>query len=209
MASQCFYLSTLCNILFLQAERFQPGLPADFPHSKAQTSAQRSPPSSFSSLSSFSPVLKQRPAAADQLLATQADGDLLLAALRQYLSGHLSLHRGEEQGGPSPRLRPFYGNGIENSGLKKETAKARPLMVERLPGASAKDPLTSVDGTCSKLQRDGFYHQRMFVVTRRASPQIRQEVPHIPTRPPSLSAEQLGATLVHLQFVSSCFIVSP
>lgn len=132
-----------------KAERFQLGVPADFPRSKAQTSAQtsaqRSPPSSFSSLSSFSPVLKQRPAATDQLLATQADGDLLLAALRQYLSGHLSLHRGEEQGGPSPRLRPFYGNGIENSGLKKETTKARPLMVERLQGASAKDPLTSVD----------------------------------------------------------------
>ncbi|XP_076601155.1 receptor-type tyrosine-protein phosphatase N2-like isoform X1 [Chaetodon auriga] len=131
-----------------KSDRFQSGSPADFYRSKAQTSTLRSSPSSFSSLSSFSPLQKQRPPA-DQLLATQAEGDLLLAALRQYLSRHLSLHRGglspEEQEDPSSRLRPFYSNGIENSGLKKESSKSRPFKMGRTQGASAKDPLTSVD----------------------------------------------------------------
>lgn len=102
---------------------------------------------------------KQRPPA-DQLLATQAEGDLLLGALRQYLSGHLSPHRGgvspEEQEAPSSRLRPFYTNGIENSGLKKETSKPRLLKMGRTQGVSGKDPLTSVDGTCFEVQHDEF-----------------------------------------------------
>ncbi|KAM9349317.1 receptor-type tyrosine-protein phosphatase N2-like [Symphorus nematophorus] len=132
----------------IKGDRFQSGSPSDFYRSKAQTSPQRSSPSSFSSPSSYLPLQKQRPPA-DQLLATQAEGDLLLAALRQYLSGHVSLHRvgmsPEEQEGPSSRLRPFYGNGIENSGLKKETSKSRPLKMGRTQGASVKDPLSSVD----------------------------------------------------------------
>ncbi|XP_038573213.1 receptor-type tyrosine-protein phosphatase N2-like [Micropterus salmoides] len=131
-----------------KSDRFQSGVPADLYRSKAQTSAQRSSPSSFSPLSSFLPLQKQRPPG-DQLLATQAEGDLLLGALRQYLSEHLSLHRGgvspEGQEAPSSRLRPFYNNGIENSGLKKETAKSRLLKLGRTQGASVKDPLTSVD----------------------------------------------------------------
>ncbi|XP_042353947.1 receptor-type tyrosine-protein phosphatase N2-like isoform X2 [Plectropomus leopardus] len=131
-----------------KSDRFQPGIPADFYRSKAQISAQKSSPSSFSSLSSFLPLQKQRPPA-DQLLATQAEGDLLLGALRQYLSGHLSLHSGgmspEEQEAPSPRLRPLYSDGIENSGLKKETSKSRLLKLGRTQGDLVKDPLTSVD----------------------------------------------------------------
>uniref|UniRef100_A0A8P4KMF0 Receptor-type tyrosine-protein phosphatase N2 n=1 Tax=Dicentrarchus labrax TaxID=13489 RepID=A0A8P4KMF0_DICLA len=132
-----------------KSDRFQSGIPADFYRSKAQTSAQRSSPSSFSSLSSFLPVQKQQRPPADRLLATQAEGDLLLSTLRQYLSGHLSLHRGgvgpEEQEAPASRLRPFYSNGIENSGLKKETSKPRLLKMGRTQGAAVKDPLTSVD----------------------------------------------------------------
>lgn len=120
---------------FFQSDRFQSGIPADFYRSKAQT------PSDFSPLSSLSPVQKQRPPA-DQLLATQAEGELLLAALRQYLSVGVSPDQRED---PLSRLRPFYSNGIENSGLKKET---RPLNMGRTQGGSVKDPLSSVDGLC-------------------------------------------------------------
>lgn len=52
----------------------------------------------------------------------------------------------DEQEAPSSRLRPFYSNGIENPGLKKETSKSRLLKMGRTQGASVKDPLTSVDG---------------------------------------------------------------
>ncbi|XP_070700752.1 receptor-type tyrosine-protein phosphatase N2-like [Pempheris klunzingeri] len=131
-----------------KSDRFQPGIPTDFYRSKAQTSPQRSSPSSFASLSSFSPQQKQR-TPADQLLATQTEGDLLLGALRQYLSGRLSPYRGgvspEKQEAPSSRLRPFYSNGIETSGLKKETSQSRLLKMGRTQGVSGKDPLTSVD----------------------------------------------------------------
>lgn len=148
-----------CFSCFFQSDRFQSGIPADFYRSRAQVSAQKSSPSSFSSLPSFLPQQKQRPPA-DQLLATQADGELLLGALRQYLSRHLSLHGGgvnpEEQEAPSPRLRPLYSNGIENPGLKKETSKPRLLKLGRTQGASVKDPLTSVDGTCFKVHHDEF-----------------------------------------------------
>lgn len=136
---------------FFQSDRFLSGISPDFYLSKAPALAQKSSPSIFSLLSS-----KQRPPAT-QLLATQADGDLLLAALRQYLSKHLSLHVGgvspEEHEAPSSRLRPYYSNGIENSGLKKETSKSRLLNMGRTQGASAKDPLTSVDGMCFKMFR--------------------------------------------------------
>lgn len=154
-----FACEHICFSSFFQSDRFQPGVPADFYRSKAQTSAQKSSPSSFSSLSSLQPLQKQRPLA-NQLLATQSEGDLLLGALRQYLSGHLSLHSGgvspEEPQAPSSRLRPFYSNGIETSGLKKETSKSRLLKMGRTQGASVKDPLTSVDGECLKVQHDGF-----------------------------------------------------
>lgn len=116
-------------------------IPEDFYRSKAQLSSQRSSPSSFSPVSSLQ---KQRPPPPDQLLATQAEGDLLLGALRQYLSGRLSLHPSEQEA-PSPRLRPFYNSGKENSGLTKETLRPRPLDFGRTQGASVKDPLTSVD----------------------------------------------------------------
>nr|XP_029137547.1 receptor-type tyrosine-protein phosphatase N2-like [Labrus bergylta] len=125
-----------------KSDRFQSGIPADFFRPMAPPSPQRS------SLSSLLPLQKQRPSPG-QLLATQADGDLLLGTLRQYLSGHLSLHSGgaspDEQGAPSPRLRPFYSNGIEESGLKTETLQPGPLKAGRTQEAPVKGPLTSVD----------------------------------------------------------------
>lgn len=153
-----------------QNDRFQSGIPADLYRSKPQISAQKSPPSSFSSLSSFQPVQKQRPPA-NQLLATQAEGDLLLGALRQYLSGHASLH----SGGASPfeRLRTFYSNRIENSGLKKETSKSRLVNMGRPQGALPKDPLTSVDGMY--FTHDGFHHRVCSVFEMQNS---RQDVFH-------------------------------
>ncbi|KAM4556086.1 receptor-type tyrosine-protein phosphatase N2-like [Fundulus diaphanus] len=91
------------------------------------------------------PVQKQGPLS-NQLLSSQADRDLLLAALRQYLSRHRSrLSGGMKQEAPAPRLRHFYDNGIGNPALKKETLQSRPLKTASSPGASAKEPLTSVD----------------------------------------------------------------
>ncbi|XP_026230571.1 receptor-type tyrosine-protein phosphatase N2-like isoform X2 [Anabas testudineus] len=131
-----------------KSEPFQSGVPLDYYRAKAQISAQKTSPSSFSSLSSLQPLQKQRPPA-NQLLTTQAEGDLLLGALRQYLSRHVSLHGGrvspEDHEAPSSRLRPYYSNGIENSGLKKETSQSRLLKMGRTQGSSVKDPLTSVD----------------------------------------------------------------
>ncbi|KAM4729115.1 receptor-type tyrosine-protein phosphatase N2-like [Anableps anableps] len=102
--------------------------------------------SSASSLSKPGKPVQKQKLLSNQLLASQADGDLLLAALRQYLSGHLSLHSGGmKQEAPSPRLRPFYNNGIENPGLKKEASQSRLVKTGSSPVASAKEPLTSVD----------------------------------------------------------------
>ena len=134
----------LSFFFFSQIDRFQSGIPADVYRSKAQPSPQRT--SSSSPLSSFFTQPKQRPPSG-QLLATQAEGDLLLAALRRYLSGHLGVSpEEEEEEDASARLRTFYGNGIENTGLKKESSNLRPLKTGRTQGA-VKDPLTSVDGT--------------------------------------------------------------
>ncbi|PWA30112.1 hypothetical protein CCH79_00009765, partial [Gambusia affinis] len=91
------------------------------------------------------PLQKQKPLSS-QLLASQADGDLLLAALRRFLSGRLSLHGARmKQEAASPRLRPFYNSGVENPGFKKETSQSRLVKTGSSPAASAKEPLTSVD----------------------------------------------------------------
>ncbi|XP_028449925.1 receptor-type tyrosine-protein phosphatase N2 isoform X2 [Perca flavescens] len=133
-----------------------------FPTDSYRSKAQKSSPSSFSPLSSLFPLQKQRPPA-DQL-TKQAEGDLLLGALRQYLSRHLSLYGGgvspEEQEAPSSRQRPFYANVIENSGLKKDTSKSRLLKLGRTQAASVKDPLTSVDESFIKnvLKSVGRHH---------------------------------------------------
>lgn len=131
-----------------KGDHFQAGSPSDLYRSKTQTLSQKSSPSSFSSLTSLPLVQKQRPPAS-QLLSTQADSDLLLAALRHYLSMHLSLPGGgvdpKELEAPSSRLRPFYTNGIENTELKKDSLNSILLKIGRTQGASAKDPLTSVD----------------------------------------------------------------
>ncbi|XP_028987099.1 solute carrier organic anion transporter family member 5A1b [Betta splendens] len=119
-----------------QSERFQAGVSLDSYRSRPQAAAQKSSPSSFSALS-LQPVQQQRPPAAP------AEGDLLLAALRRYLSRHLAPHAGrlspEEQGAPS-RLRPDYSHGAENPGNSKSW-----LQTGRTQGSSVKSPLTSVD----------------------------------------------------------------
>ncbi|XP_062259698.1 receptor-type tyrosine-protein phosphatase N2-like [Platichthys flesus] len=131
-----------------KSDRFQSGIPADAHRPKAQTSAQNSSPSSFYSLSSRQPLEKQRPLV-DQRLATQSEGELLLGALRRYLSGRLSLHGGgggpEEPGAPSSRPRPSFTGGVENPGLRKETSNPRLLKTGRTQGASVKEPLSPVD----------------------------------------------------------------
>ncbi|KAM9323433.1 receptor-type tyrosine-protein phosphatase N2-like [Pholidichthys leucotaenia] len=113
-----------------KCDLFQSCIPANFCHSKAQISTQI-----FSLLSSQA-AQRQRPPAS-QLLTMQVEGDLLLGALRQYLSGRGSLHSGG--------ARNFYGNGIESSGLNKETSKSRIVKMGRTQGATVKVPLTSVD----------------------------------------------------------------
>ncbi|KAK5889523.1 hypothetical protein CesoFtcFv8_015520 [Champsocephalus esox] len=65
------------------------------------------------------------------------EGDFLRGALRQYLS--LQSGRGD------PKLRPFYSNGIENTGLKTEGPKSRLMKLGTTQGASVKEPLTPVD----------------------------------------------------------------
>ncbi|KAM6919191.1 receptor-type tyrosine-protein phosphatase N2-like [Xenentodon cancila] len=112
-----------------KSDLFQPGISAD----SYRSLKQKSPPSRFSSLSSFQPLEKQR-APTNQLLALQADGDRLLGTLGRYLSG---------QQAPPRRLRPFQASDVEKSGLKKETSKSRLLKTGGTQGASV--PLTSVD----------------------------------------------------------------
>ncbi|KAF3857852.1 hypothetical protein F7725_011053 [Dissostichus mawsoni] len=110
-----------------KTDRFQSGVAADYYRSKPQKSSSFS--SSSSSSSSFSPVQKQQ--------RPPPDGDFLRGALRQYLS--LQSGRGD------PKLRPFYSNGIENTGLKTEGPKSRLMKLGKTQGASVKEPLTPVD----------------------------------------------------------------
>lgn len=111
-----------------QTDRF------DFRRPKTQT------PSSFSTLPSFPP--RQKSPVSDRLRAMQADGELLLAALRRYLS----VAKPAEQQEPPSHLRPLYNNRMETSGPKKESSKSRPVMTAKTQVGSIKDPLTSVDG---------------------------------------------------------------
>ncbi|XP_033960060.1 receptor-type tyrosine-protein phosphatase N2-like [Pseudochaenichthys georgianus] len=113
---------TSSSSLSSQTDRFQSGVAADYYHSKPQQSSSFS----SSSSSSFSPVQKQQ--------RPPPEGDFLRGALRQYLS--LQSGRGD------PKLRPFYSNGIENTGLKTEGPKSRLMKTQ---GASVKEPLTPVD----------------------------------------------------------------
>ncbi|XP_037537333.1 receptor-type tyrosine-protein phosphatase N2 [Nematolebias whitei] len=108
------------------------------------------PVTSSSSLSKPGKLLQKPGPPSNSLLATQADADLLLGALRQYLSRYSFQHGGgmnqpPEQEASSPRLRPFSNNGIESPGLKAETSKSRLLKTGRTPGTSAREPLSSVD----------------------------------------------------------------
>lgn len=88
----------------------------------------------------------QRPAS-EQLLARRADGELLLAALRRYLT----MVTPAEQQEPLSHLRPFYGNGMEPSGPKKETSNSRPVLTAKTQVGTMKDLLTSVDGGFCEL----------------------------------------------------------
>ncbi|KAL3055666.1 hypothetical protein OYC64_018360 [Pagothenia borchgrevinki] len=108
-----------------KSDRFQSGVAADYYRSKPQKSSSFS----SSSSSSFSPVQKQQ--------RPPPEGDSLRGALRQYLS--LQSGRGD------PKLRPFYSNGIENTGLETEGPKSRLMKLGKTQGASVKEPLTPVD----------------------------------------------------------------
>lgn len=72
----------------------------------------------------------------------QADGDLLLAALRRYVSMVMPA----EQPEPPSRLRPVYSNRMETSGPKKQTPNSRPVLTAKTEAGMMRDPLTSVDG---------------------------------------------------------------
>lgn len=72
----------------------------------------------------------------------QADGQLLLAALRHYLS----MGTAAEQREPLAHLRPVYNNGMEASGPKKETSNSRPELTAKTQAGAMQDLLTSVDG---------------------------------------------------------------
>lgn len=87
-------------------------------------------------LDSHRPRTQTQSPASHQLQAVRADGELLLAALRRYLS------MGER---PS-HLRPVFNNRMETSGPKKESSKSRPGLTATAQVGSIKDPLTSVDG---------------------------------------------------------------
>lgn len=78
----------------------------------------------------------------EQLLAVQADGERLLAALRRYLS----MVTPAEQQEPQSRLRPFYNNEMETSGPRKETSNSRPVLAAQTQVGRMKELLTSVDG---------------------------------------------------------------
>lgn len=115
--------------LLFQTGRFDP------PRSRSQT------PSSFSALPSFPPLQKQSPVS-HQLHAMQADGELLLAALRRYLS----MAKPPEQQEPPSHLRPPFNSRMETSGPRKESSKSRAVLAATAQVGSIKDPLTSVDG---------------------------------------------------------------
>ncbi|KAM3605357.1 uncharacterized protein V6R79_024416 [Siganus canaliculatus] len=86
-------------------------------------------------------VQKQRPPS-DQLLTKQAKGDLLLAALRQFLSAGVSPVDHDD---PLSRLRPSYNNGVKSSAIRKEYSKSGSIKMGRTQGLSLSNPLTSVD----------------------------------------------------------------
>lgn len=100
----------------------------------------RTPPG-YSALPSFPPLQKES-AVSHQLHAMQAEGELLLAALRRYLS----MAKPAEQQEPPAHLRPPFNNRMETPGPKKESSKSRPVMPAKAPVGSIRDPLTSVDG---------------------------------------------------------------
>ncbi|XP_067109030.1 receptor-type tyrosine-protein phosphatase N2-like [Osmerus mordax] len=128
-----------------KSDRFHSNIPSDYYRSKSQN--QQSLSSNFHPLSSFQPPYQERPPAAKP--AGQA-GTLLMAALRQYLSGRMPSQTGglssTAQAGASSRLRPYYSNGLESS-RPKESSKVDTLLLKaggsRAP--PAKDPLSPID----------------------------------------------------------------
>lgn len=105
-----------------KSDRFQSGLLRP----QVQPSVQKS------SSSSLFQLLPQRPPS-NRLVLSQFDGDLLLNALRKYISGRVSQSGGEREPTPS-RLRPLYSSGMEAPGSRLNGGRT-----------SVKEPLTSID----------------------------------------------------------------
>lgn len=75
-----------------------------------------------------------------RLRATQADGELLLAALRRYLSVVTPAEQQESH------LRALYSNRMGTSGPRKETSDSRPVLTTKTQAGTIKDLLTSGAG---------------------------------------------------------------
>ncbi|XP_042163775.1 receptor-type tyrosine-protein phosphatase N2 [Oncorhynchus tshawytscha] len=125
-----------------KSDRYPSGVSSDYYWPKSQGEAN------FSPLTSFQPPYQDRSSA--------GDGDLLVAALRHYLSGQVPSQTGVSTKGPvlpSLRLRPSYSNSIDSTGPKKTSQSQTPnldrLLLLQTAGASQlsapKDPLSTVD----------------------------------------------------------------
>ncbi|CAB1317573.1 unnamed protein product, partial [Coregonus sp. 'balchen'] len=97
-----------------------------------------------------------RPKSPSKDRSSVGGGDLLVAALRHYLSGQVPSQTGGATNGPalpSPRLRPSYSNRIDSAG-PKETSQSHTPNLDRLlllqtaeasQPSAPKDPLSTVD----------------------------------------------------------------
>ncbi|CDQ99352.1 unnamed protein product [Oncorhynchus mykiss] len=132
----------MCLFIILQSDRYPSGVSSDYYWPKSQGEAN------FSPLTSFQPPYQDRSSA--------GDGDLLVAALRHYLSGQVPSQTGVSTKGPvlpSFRLRPSYSNSIDSTGPKETSQSQTPnldrLLLLQTAGASQlsapKDPLSTVD----------------------------------------------------------------
>lgn len=134
----------MCFII-LQSDHYQSGVFSDYYRPKSQGEGH------FSPLSFFQPPYQDRHSA--------GDGDLLVAALRHYLSGQGPT---QTEGAPkvptlpSPLLHPSYSNSIDSVGPKENSQSQTPNLDRRLllqtAGASQpsgpKEPFSPVDGMC-------------------------------------------------------------
>ncbi|XP_045080751.1 receptor-type tyrosine-protein phosphatase N2 [Coregonus clupeaformis] len=125
-----------------KSDRYPSGVSSDYYWPKSQGEGN------FSPLMSFKPPYQDR--------SSVGGGDLLVAALRHYLSGQVPSQTGGATNGPalpSPRLRPSYSNRIDSAG-PKETSQSHTPNLDRLlllqtaeasQPSAPKDPLSTVD----------------------------------------------------------------